>query len=515
MTGLVHSSVFIWLLLLTSVVAMLGRFIKIPYTIALVLTGLFVGYLKLLPGVHLEPEVLFAIFLPPLLFEAGINIHLEPLKKNWKIITALALLGTVLSTLVVGYSLHILLGLQLLLTLLFGAIISPTDPISVLAIFKRLGVAKRLSVIVEAESLFNDGIAVILFSVIQGILITGTFSLAQSELAFIRTFFGGALVGIAIGAAASRITREFDDHLLEITLTTITAFGSYMAAEGFHVSGVISVVAASLVVGNYGMKSGMTPVSRMAVLSFWEYAAFVANSLVFLLVGLEMTNITFRDNLFSVVIAVIAVLLGRVFSIYGLSALLNRFGLSIPGNFQHVLVWSGLRGALSMAMVLGLEASIPERSFLITVTFGVVLFSLVVQGLTIEHLINKLGLTTTNEELRDYQSLLGESMALRSALAEIDRHVLNGNVSQIARDDAVEALLERQKEIDALIKELHLKNEVIMAAERDKAGQIILTAQRNALQEAARNGIIDYTMAAKIIGDLENDNNEKHNESNI
>lgn len=226
MTEVIHSFTFIWLLILASIVAMLGRFIKIPYSIVLVLSGLFVGYLDILHGVHLDPHTLFAIFLPPLLFEAGINIPLEPLKKNWKIIITLAVFGTLFSTFVVGYVLHFLIGLQLLAALLFGAIISPTDPISVLAIFKHLGVNKRLSVIVEAESLFNDGIAVILFSVIQGVIISGVFSIAQTQLAFIQTVFGGALVGIIIGAAASRVTKEFNDHLLEITLTTIVAFGS-------------------------------------------------------------------------------------------------------------------------------------------------------------------------------------------------------------------------------------------------------------------------------------------------
>jgi len=506
MTEFIHSYTFIWLLLLASIVAMLGRFIKIPYTIALVLTGLFIGYLNVLPGVHLEPHTVFAIFLPPLLFEAGISIHLEPLRKNWKIIVILAVFGTLFSTFVVGYVLHILIGLQLLVALLFGAIISPTDPISVLSIFKRLGINERLSVIVEAESLFNDGIAVTLFSVIQGVIISGVFSVSQSELAFIQTVFGGALVGIIIGVAASMVTRQFDDHLLEITLTTIVAFGSYMAAEGFHVSGVIAVVSASLVVGNYGMTRGMTPVSRLAVLSFWEYAAFVANSLVFLLVGLEMTNISITNSLGSVVIAVLAVLIGRAMSTYGLSALLNSFGLSLPWSFQHVLVWSGLRGALSMAMVLGIEASMPERSLLIPLTFGVVLFSLVGQGLTIEPLINKLGLnTTTNEDMRNYKNLLGESMALRSALAEIDRHVQKGNVSQTDRDYAVITLLKKQQEIDNQIKKLHLTNDVIINAEREKASKIVLTALRNALQEAARNGVMDWTAVAKIIELMETD----------
>ena len=498
-----HSLSFFWLMLIASMVAMIGRFIKIPYTVALVLTGLVVGYFGLLPGVYLEPHTLFAIFLPPLLFEAGINIHFRPLQLQWKIISVLAVLGTMISTMVVGYGMHFFLGLPILVALLFGAMISPTDPISVLALFKRLGINERLSTIVEAESLFNDGIAVVLFVVIQDVILTNTFSLSQSIVSFFVTVLGGGIIGILIGAIASRITKEFDDHLLEITLTTVVAYGSYLAAEGVQVSGVIAVVAASLVVGNYGLPQGMTPASRMAVLSFWEYAAFAVNSMVFLLVGLEIANIPVISNINAVFIAAGVVLAGRATSIYSLSALVSAFGQFVPVSWRHVLVWSGLRGALSMAMVLGISTVMPERDILIQLIFGVVFFSLLGQGLTIESLVEKLGLSNKQYDLAEYQQLLGENMSLRVAVEELDHSVKQGALSQSTRDQMVQRLTIRQQEIEEDIAKLHMSDEIIAADEIKKAECLVLLAQKTAFQNAARSGAMDWSVAAKLISKLE------------
>jgi len=508
----VHSLSFFWLMLLASMVAMLGRFIKIPYTIALVLTGLMVGYFGLLPGVYLEPHILFAIFLPPLLFEAGINIHFRPLQRQWKIIGVLAVFGTLISTLVVGYGIHYFLGLPILVALLFGAVISPTDPISVLAIFKRLGVNERLSMIVEAESLFNDGIAVVMFGVIQSVIITSTFSLSQSLLTFIIAVCGGVVIGIIIGASASLITKEFDDHLLEITLTTIVAYGSYLAAESVHVSGVIAVVAASLVMGNYGLPRGMSPASRLAVISFWEYAAFAVNSMVFLLVGLEITVMPMVANLNTILVAFGVVLVGRATSVYSLSALLSAFGQFIPARWRHVLVWSGLRGALSMAMVLGISTAVPEREILVPLIFGVVLVSLMGQGLTIGPLISKLGLSRKKGDSAEYQLLLGENVSLGIAVEELDRNVKQGGISQCTRNEMVQRLALRQQEIEEDISKLHMSDETIAADEMKKAERVVLLAQKTSFISSARNEVIDWSVAAKLISKLEEEQEirEKH-----
>ncbi|MBP1764379.1 MAG: Na+ antiporter [Firmicutes bacterium] len=502
---------FFWLMLLASIVAMAGRFIKIPYTIALVLTGLIVGYYNLLPGIYLEPHVLFAAFLPPLLFEAGINIRFRPLQRQWLIVSMFSIVGTLISTLIVGYGMHWVLGFPIMAALLFGAIISPTDPISVVALFKRLGINERLSMIVEAESLFNDGIAVVLFSVIQGVIITGTFSFSQTVFMFVVTVCGGGIIGGLIGAIGSRITKEFDDHLLEIMLTTVVAYGSYLAAESIHVSGVVAVVAASLVVGNYGMQRGMSPASRMAVLSFWEYAAFAVNSMVFLLIGLEMFAIPMAMDGKVVVIAIAVVLLGRATSIYGLSFLLSIVGQYILAKWQHVLVWSGLRGALSMAMVLGIGASVPEKEILIPIVFGVVLFSLLGQGLTIEPLTRKLGLDHKKDELEGYQMLLAENMSLRMALSELDEQVKKGAISQTARNKIAEVIGLQLQKIEGNIDQYHMSDEQIMGDEMRKASRIVYFSQKAALQEAVRNGVLDWNMAAQLISKLQEEQDRQGN----
>lgn len=384
---------FFWLMVLATIVAMLGRFIRIPYTIALVLTGFAVGLLGLLPGVHLDPHLLFAIFLPPILFDAGINIDLSLLRKQWLSISVFAILGTMISAVVVGCAVHYLIGLPWLVALLFGAIISPTDPISVLAIFKSLGTDEKLSNLIEAESIFNDGIAVVLFIIIQQLLQSTGVTVLDGGIAFIKTALGGATIGLLIGLLGSRITSKYDDHLLEIMLTTVVAFGAYLAAEQLNVSGVFAVVSASLVVGNYGMPHGMSPNSRMAVLSFWEYVAFAVNSIVFLMLGLEESGISWGSAVVPVMVAIISVLLGRAVSVYGLSAILSMVGKVIPMPWRHIQVWSSLRGALSMAMVISLDSAVPYRNLLVMMTFAVVLFSLVGQGLSIKALVQKLGLS--------------------------------------------------------------------------------------------------------------------------
>jgi len=258
---------------------MMGRFVKIPYALALVITGLAVGAAGLLPQVELDPQILFAIFLPPLLFEAAINMQVSLLMENWKPVTIYALFGTVLAFLFTACAAHYFLGLPIAAALIFGVLISPTDPISVIAIFRETGVGKNLSMIMEAESAFNDGVAIVLFTLLVSFASGHNTTLLKGVGSFFVVAAGGAALGSAIGIVASLVTREFNDHLLEIMLSTVVVFGSYLSAEWLHVSGVIAVVAAGLVVGSYGMHKGMSPTTRLAVNSFWEYTAFAVNSL--------------------------------------------------------------------------------------------------------------------------------------------------------------------------------------------------------------------------------------------
>ena len=236
------------MLLIASAVAMITKLVRVPYTLALVGVGLIISPMHLLPPVHMSPDLILLIFLPALLFEASWNLKLGQLRANAWPIVVLATAGVGLSVGVAGTILHYVAGLQWSSALLFGAIVSATDPVSVLALFRKLGAPERLNVIIEGESLFNDGTAFVVFRIILGIII-GTTSItskgsliAGSLVQFAVVVLGGLLLGLVVGLLASTLTSPFDDHLLEITLTTIAAYGSFILAERVHVSPVIAVV---------------------------------------------------------------------------------------------------------------------------------------------------------------------------------------------------------------------------------------------------------------------------------
>lgn len=277
-----HVDLLVILLMIAATVCMTVKWIKLPYSIALVLVGLVIGVFDFFPKTEMTPELIMVVCLPALLFEASWNIHIKELKEAWRPVTIFATFGVLISTVVVGFILQRFAGVAIGPAYLLGAMLSATDPISVVALFRQLGVDRKLTVILEGESLFNDGTAVVLFNLILAAVLANTaISLPSTCLQFIIVIVGGAGVGCALGVLASKLTSFFDDHLLEITLTTILAYGSYLVSEHLHVSPVIAVVCAGIVMGNYGSRKGMSPSTRLAVDSFWEYAAFVVNSLVF------------------------------------------------------------------------------------------------------------------------------------------------------------------------------------------------------------------------------------------
>jgi len=383
---------FFYLILLATVVSILLREIKLPYAIALVLVGLAVGWLKLMPRAELDPHILFTLFLPPLLFESAIHLKTEELVADWRPIAILAVAGTLISAAVISAFSIYWLGFPLAIALVFGALASSTDPISVIALFKKLGVGRRLSLLMEAESLFNDGVSIVLFSVCMKVIEGGSNSFLDGIGQFIWTTIGGCSVGFAVGYLSSRLTHSFDDHLLEMMITVVVAYGAYILAEHLHLSGVIAVVFAGIVTGNYGLRSGMSEQSQLSIISLWEFGAFFVNSIVFLIVGIEAGHSNLWQAKYTALVAFSIVLLGRAAAVYLLAPVIKLVRGGIPGKWFHLIFWGGVRGALPMALALGLKDDFPLKQEIILATFGAALFSLLIQGLSMGGLVKALAL---------------------------------------------------------------------------------------------------------------------------
>lgn len=391
----------IWLLIAASGIAILAKRLRAPYTVALVAGGLILSTLHLPhvspldPGQRpewLSPDVILILFLPALVFEGSVKLNVRQLVRNSSPLLLLAILGVLFAAIVTGYLVHWTTGLPTQMALLFGAIISATDPISVLAIFKDLKMDRRLSLIIEGESLLNDGTAAALFQILLAGIVAGHLGVARGIGQFLLAVFGGGILGSLLGYVASGLTRSIDDPEVQITLTAVVAYGSYLLAYQLHLSGIIATASAGLVVGNLGTRD-CSQQTKTALESFWAYIAFIMNSLVFLLIGLEVHVDALIRSWRPVLLCVAAVLIGRALSVYLLVPVSNTMAENIPLRWQHVIVWGGLRGSLALALALSLDSRFPNRDRVLDLTFGVVVFSILVQGLTIKPLLKFLGLS--------------------------------------------------------------------------------------------------------------------------
>lgn len=503
------------LLIAASLVAMAARRLRVPYTIALVFAGIAIDLFHL-PIIELvgetggddrwlSPEIIFMVFLPGLLFEAGININVRHLLKDLGPILVVAIAGVVIAAVATGYLIHWAVGVPLMAALVFGALISATDPISVLALFKRLGVNKRLAVIVEGESLFNDGTAVVLFQILLASVATGELDAVSGVGLFLKVAFGGAAIGLGLGYVVSRVTQQVDDPQVEITLTTILAYGSFLIAEHFHLSGVIAVVAAGLMIGNFGAEVGMSSRTKVAVWSFWEYVGFVINSLVFLLIGIEVHVLSLMEYWQPILVAIGAVLAGRALGVYPLAPLAGLIGERIPVKWRHVMFWGGIHGGVSLALALSLDASFPQRDLILAMTFGVVAFSIVIQGLTVTPMMGWLGVKMGDED--EYDRTRVRQMALAAASGELDGlktdHIVSAPVYARLRAE----LDTDQTAVDERVEQLHAKDETWVHDEERVARTRLIGAEKTAIQRALRDGLISHhtaeEMAAKADEELE------------
>jgi monovalent cation:H+ antiporter, CPA1 family len=305
----------------------------------------------------------------------------------------LAFFGVGIAAAVVAAGMHWIVGWSWIGAALFGALIAATDPVSVIASFREMGCQPRVSMVVEAESLLNDGVAAVGFAVVSAIAAGASPSAGSVVPAFLWTLAGGVVIGFGVSAAILLVVGRTEDPLVEITLTTIAAYGSFLLAEHFQTSGIISALTAGLLVGGIGWAEVISVRGRDRVRWAWEYFAFLANSFVFILIGVNVAHQPLhRLGSAAAAIAILLVLAGRGLSIYPLSALFHWSRWRLKSSFQHTLFWGGLRGALALALALAVPAIVPERNAIIVTAFVVVAFSILVQGLTMPLLIKRLNL---------------------------------------------------------------------------------------------------------------------------
>jgi monovalent cation:H+ antiporter, CPA1 family len=380
------------LLFISTIVVMVARRLRVPYAVGLVMTGILLAYVPLIPKIALSKDLIYVLFLPPLIFEAALYIHWKHLHNDLPLILVLATLGVIIAAGITTMGMHYLAKWGWGSAAIFGTLIAATDPVAVIAAIKEAKIKGRLPLLLEAESLFNDGTAAVLFGVTV-LIVTGTnITIFDISLELLKTVLGGLICGAFVAAVVLVLAGRTNDHLVEITFTTLAAYGSFLLAEQFHFSGVLATITAGLMVGNIGPLGSITPRGREAVESFWEYAAFVINSLVFILIGLAESALHFSGAIIAILIAIALVTVGRACIIYLFGAIFSHTKYRILRNHQHVLFWGGFRGALALALVLGLPIQIPRYEEIITLTFAVVAFSILFQGLTINPLLHRLGL---------------------------------------------------------------------------------------------------------------------------
>jgi monovalent cation:H+ antiporter, CPA1 family len=380
-----------FLLFVSALVAMLTRRLRTPYTVGLVLAGMGLNFLHIYTKWHLSKDLIFSVFLPPLVFEAALFINWRDLKKDLPVVALLATMGVLLAAAVTAIGMHYALHWEWGSAIVFGALISATDPVSVIATFKEAGVRGRLRLLIEAESLLNDGTAAVAFVAALSILAGNQQNFVSITGDLILAIVGGSLIGAVVASGFMFLAGGTQDYLVEITFTTLAAYGSFFVAEHFQCSGVLAALTAGLVVGNFRSSTFVTDAGREVLGPFWEYVAFIANSLIFLLIGAQEAQQHFSELWLPVLVAIVLVTLGRAVAIYPVCAVFLRSRLRVEGRHQHILFWGGLRGALALALALALPENLPHHDAIVTITFAVVAFSVFAQGLTITPLLRRLG----------------------------------------------------------------------------------------------------------------------------
>jgi len=497
----VTETLIVGVMLVAALVGIAVSRLRLPYTIALVLVGLALSLFGVFEALDLTDELILLVFLPPLLFDGAINMDLDDLVLRWRQVGALAFAGTAISAGVIAAALTWVPGMSLEFAMVLAVMLAATDPVSVLAIFKEHGVGTGLRTLMEGESIFNDALAIVLYLIAVDVAFgVETVTFQDAVVEFGTEVAVGAAVGLLVGLVAHRLMSTLDDHLVEITLSLVTAYGAYLVADRLHGSGVIAVVMAGLLIGNYGTRLAMSSSSRLALLDFWEVLTFMANSALFLLMGLAFDIGELRGRtLVATISAIVAMLVARAIIAYGLLEFFRGSkSAPLPRAWQTAVFWGGLRGSIPIALVLGLRDPVFADINAVTVVFAVVMFSLIAQGLTYKPVLDRLGLTSQSDEINHYEELLAETVAMRAARRELEHMRTAGEIVPSLFDDLHDDIEARNSAAEAELAKLTADAQSVRGRQVAQIARRLASAQKHALSEAVRSGRIgDHVARSK------------------
>jgi monovalent cation:H+ antiporter, CPA1 family len=390
--------IFAALVSLAAVTALAANRLRMPSSVALVALGIVAGILLPAGAIEVTPGLVLLVLVPGLVFEAALRLELPHLRRTFGWLVLLAAPGVLVSALVVAIVLNLAIQLPFELGMVVGAMVAATDPVAVVSTFRNLGAPARLTTLVEGESLFNDGTALVLFVVTVG-AVRAPVTLAQTGMTVLVTVASSIVIGVAVGWLASRLIKLVDDHSIELTISLAAAYGTYILTDALHESGIIATVVAGVVIGTYGRSVGLSRRALDTLDTVWEFIAFLLTAFAFLLVGLAISFGNLVAAMPAIVFGLVGILVGRAIVVYGLLGVAARLmpgrgrreRIGVPLPWLHVLFWAGLRGAVAVAMALSLPSDFPQRALLQEITFGVVLFTLFVQGTTAERVVRRLG----------------------------------------------------------------------------------------------------------------------------
>ncbi|QCS49632.1 sodium:proton antiporter [Picosynechococcus sp. PCC 11901] len=504
-TGLVNT--LILLLLVATVVALVTRWLRIPYVIGLVLAGLLIPKQILSDAIGLNPEVILNLFLPILIFEAAINTDISRLRSTIKPIALLAGPGVLLAATITAFFLKVSLDLAWLTACAVGVILTITDTVSVIAAFRTVPVPGRLATIVEGESLFNDGIALVLLNIVTTIHLQGSFSVGEGVEQILIAFVGGGLLGLGLGYLCIGLFRQLDDPLSNILLTVAVSLGTFQIGQALGVSSAIAVLIAGLLIGNVALRECSGSVT-ITLLNFWEYAGFGVNTFIFLFVGIEVAPLSLLQTIPAALLAVLAYQVGRICSIYPLLSVLKFFDRPLPLRWQHVLIFGNVKGSLSMALALGLPLTLQGRSQVITLVFSTVLVSLIGQGLSLPWFVKKLQLAKPSPVRQHLENLQLNLIAAKSAQEELKELLQSGSLPKFLYEELFASYQARIANAEEELRGLYnqrltqklsqFENQAYLEGLRHR----LFLAEKSAINEAILKGLISDETARPYLQEL-------------